>query len=79
MKSKFHPLNNHFNTYMLPSQKNLSSIYARTCRFGNTFVPAAIREFNDKVANVLYIILVMLDNCINKIFLKPMIKSSQLY
>ena len=44
MKSEVHPLNKYFK--MLPSQKRISSVYARTSRFSNTFVPSAIRQFN---------------------------------
>lgn len=40
-----HPLNVYFN--LLPSGSRLSSIYARTSRYKNTFVPSAIRLYND--------------------------------
>lgn len=47
MKNVNHPLNMYFK--MLPSEKRMSSIYSRTCRYGNTFVLSAIRHYNDDI------------------------------
>ncbi len=44
MKEPTHPLYECFK--LLKSKKRLSSLYARTCRFKNSFVPNAIRMYN---------------------------------
>ena len=47
ISSKQHPLVKYFKK--LPSGKRLSVIYARVQRYRNTFIPAAIRAYNESI------------------------------